>query len=341
MATQLERQAGRVGFDEFTTFPSSERRRSNGGRELEARDGGEARLARGLGWFSIGLGLAQIGAPRTVARLIGVPDDGETRTTMFAIGLRELTSGIGILSRPNPAPFLWGRVGGDIMDLALLGKELTSETAGRTRVAVATAAVLGVTLLDLYTSQELGRTSGGTARGTVRERGVRLKVAITVKCSVEEAYRFWRDFQNLPRFMSHVASLRPSGPARLHWKARGPAGLEFEWDSEVVDDRPNELIAWRSLPGGDVDSSGSVQFRPAPGDRGTEVIMDLRYEPPGGRVVARLAQFFGKALEVQVERDLRAFKQIMEVGEVVHSDASLHRGPHPARPSNQSARSEQ
>lgn len=345
MATQLERRAGELGFEDFeddlATEDRPDRRYGSRNGHTQAPDAGDERLARGLGWFSIGLGLAQIGAPRTVARFIGVPDDGETHNTMFAIGLREIASGVGILSRPNPAPFLWSRVGGDIMDLALLGKELRSDQAERPRVAAATAAVLGVTLLDLYASQEFSRTSSGAAAGKTRERGVHLRVAITVNCQVEAAYGFWRDFQNLPRFMSHIGSVRASGPNRLHWTAKGPAGLEFHWDAEIVDDRKHERIAWRSLAGGDIESNGSVEFRPAPGQRGTEVTMELRYDPPGGGIVERLAKLFGKALEVQIERDLRAFKQIMEVGEVVHSDASIHRGPHPARPSNESQRIEQ
>src|SRR4051795_11219161 len=103
------------------------------------------RRARSLGWFSIGLGLAGIGAPRTVARLIGISDDDETRNTMFAIGLREITSGIGILSRPRPTGWVWSRVGGDLMDLAFLGKAMSSDENDKNRVAAATAAVLGVT----------------------------------------------------------------------------------------------------------------------------------------------------------------------------------------------------
>jgi uncharacterized membrane protein len=340
MATQVERRANRIGFENLRAPETWERRPLNAGGRRQTEAGSEERLVRGLGWFSIGLGLAQIGAPRAVARLIGLPDADETRNTMFAIGLREITSGIGILTRSNPAPWLWTRVGGDVIDLALLGKELNSEEAERTRVAAATAAVLGVTLLDLYTSQQLTRRSNG-AVGAAEDRGVRVKETVTVRCSVEEAYRFWRDFQNLPRFMNHLASVRMSGPGRLHWKAEGPAGLKFEWDAEIVDDRPNELIAWRVLPGGEVAGAGSVEFKPAPGQRGTEVVMELRYEPPGGRVVARLAKLFGEALEVQAERDLRAFKQIMEVGEVVHSDASIHRCLHPARPSTESSRTQQ
>jgi uncharacterized membrane protein len=338
MATQLERRADEVGFEDFTAG-TWERGRRTGGARRERQEGSEERLARGLGWFSIGLGLAQIGAPRAVARMIGMPDGDETRNTMFAIGLREITSGIGILSRPNRAPWLWSRVGGDVIDLALLGKKLSSHEAERTRLAAATAAVLGVTLLDLYASQQLSRANGTTVSAP-QERGVQVKEAITVKCSVEEAYSFWRDFQNLPRFMSHLASVSQAGPNRLHWTAQGPAGLKFDWEAEIIDDRPNEMIAWRSLPGGDVESTGSVQFRRAPGDRGTEVIMEMRYQPPGGRIVEKIAKLFGKALEVQVERDLRAFKQIMEVGEVVHSDASIHRGPHPARPSAQESTAE-
>jgi uncharacterized membrane protein len=333
MATLLERRADDPGYEGLKTPGTWKHRQQNGGSHRLGHDHTQERLARGLGWFSIGLGLAQIGAPRAVARLIGVPGDEESRKTMFALGLREITSGIGILTRPNPAPWLWSRVGGDVMDLALLGRELNSSQVDRTRVSAATAAVLGVTILDLYTSQKFSRTNGAAVEAR-REHGARVREAVTVNCQVEDAYRFWRDFQNLPRFMSHVASVRVVDPNRLHWTAEGPAGLKFEWDVEIVEDRSNQLIAWRALPGGDVDGTGSVQFRPAPGQRGTEVIMDLAYQPPGGGLVARLAKLLDKALEVQMQRDLRSFKQIIEVGEVVHSDASIHRGPHPAQPTS-------
>ncbi|MFL5471431.1 MAG: hypothetical protein ACJ8AM_03660, partial [Gemmatimonadales bacterium] len=92
------------------------------------------RRARGLGWFSIGLGLAEIGAPRALARLIGISDDDETRNTMFALGLREITSGIGILASPQSPGWVWSRVGGDLMDLALLGKAMSDDQNDRNRV---------------------------------------------------------------------------------------------------------------------------------------------------------------------------------------------------------------
>jgi uncharacterized membrane protein len=303
-------------------------------------DGAERR-AKGLGWFSIGLGLAQIGAPRAVARFIGVNDDEETKNTMFAIGLREITSGIGILSRPRPAGWVWSRVGGDIMDLALLGKAMRSEENDKGRVAAATAAVLGVTVVDFLTGQELskGSNGGSTSRpgygggGIVDSaKGIRVKSAITVGRPVTEVYGFWRNFENLPRFMSHLESVEVRDDGKSHWTAIGPAGIRLEWDAETVEDRTNELISWRSLPGGSVETAGYVRFKPAPGKRGTEIVVEMRYDPPGGVLGAGIAKLFGESGQEVVTRDLRAFKNVLEVGEVVHSDSSIYSRPHPARP---------
>lgn len=293
------------------------------------------RRARGLGWFSIGLGLAQIGAPRAVARLIGVNDDDETRNTMFAIGLREITSGIGILSRPRTAGWVWTRVGGDLMDLALLGKALGSDDSERTRVGVATAAVLGATVLDLITGQQLSRAGNGADRVGQRgpqNRAIHVVRAITINRPRKEVYDFWRNFENLPRFMEHLESVQVLDERQSHWRAKAPAGTTVEWDAETIEDRPNEVIAWRALQNADVANSGSVRFKDAPGGRGTEVIVELRYQPPGGKIGAIIAKLFGEEPSQQVASDLRRLKQVLEVGEVVHSDASVHRGPHPAQP---------
>lgn len=331
MATQLERRADAVGFGDFTTSETWERRRQNGRDGRERQDGSEERLARGLGWFSIGLGLAQIGAPRAVARMIGVPDSDETRNTMFAIGLREITSGIGILSRSNPAPWLWSRVGGDVMDLALLGKEINTEEANRTRVGAATAAVVGVTLLDLYASQRMSRTAG-TTKAATRQRGIHVQESITVNRPVQEVYGFWHNFENLPRFMTHLESVQVLDERRSRWKAKAPVGTSVEWEAETTEDRPNELIAWRALDNADVPNSGQVRFAPAPGERGTEVHVELSYDPPGGVIAAFIAKLFGEEPSQQVKTDLRRFKQVLETGEVVQSDASIYAHPHPARP---------
>ncbi len=307
--------------------------------DLQGADDRSERLARGLGWFSLGLGLTQLAAPRGVARMIGLRGDDEHRNAMVAIGVREIATGIGILTQRRPTGGVWSRVGGDVMDLALLGRALNSNRNDRNRVAVATVAVAGVTLLDVLAGRRLSHETNGHGEqaraGEARDPGVHVRRSITVNRSPQEIYAFWRNFENLPRFMAHLESVRVIDDRRSHWMARAPAGAKVEWDAEIVEDRPNELIAWRSLSSADVPNEGSVRFVPAPGGRGTEIHVELRYKPPGGKVGALAAKLFAEEPGKQVAGDLRRFKQVMELGEVVHSDASIHRGPHPARPSNE------
>jgi uncharacterized membrane protein len=300
----------------------------------ERGDGGAERLARSLGWFSLGLGLTQLTAPRGVARMIGLRGDDEDRKAMLAIGMRELASGIGILMRDHPTPAVWSRVGGDVMDLALLGRALNSSRTNRNRVAAATVAVAGVTVLDVLAGQRLSREGNGASIAGVEPsaRPIEVRQQITVRRSPEEVYRFWRDFQNLPRFMDHLESVRIIDDRRSRWVAKAPAGRSVEWDAEIVEDRPNERIAWRSLEGADVPNDGWVAFERAPGGRGTTVRVELRYDPPGGIVGATLAKLFGEEPGQQAQEDLRAFKQVMEIGEVVQSDATA-KGGGPAQPS--------
>jgi uncharacterized membrane protein len=307
------------------------RREDNGGRWHE-----DERLARMLGVFSVGLGLAQILAPHGVARTIGVDDDDENRKTMRAVGFREIATGVGLLTRQRPAPFAWGRVTGDAMDLALLGRAFGSRRNDHGRLAAAAAAVAGVTILDIVASQRLSRSGNGVrTRAHGREQGIQVHKAITISRPPEEVYRFWRKLENLPRFMSHLEAVRELDDRRSYWKVRAPLGTTVEWTAEIVEDRPDELISWRSVEGSQVSNSGTVRFTRAPGDRGTEVHLDLRYDPPAGTVGATIAKLFGREPSQQVDGDLRRFKQVLETGEVVHSDASIHRGPHPAQPPEQ------
>jgi uncharacterized membrane protein len=299
-------------------------------RERDSQNDNAERLANALGWFSIGLGLAELAAPRAVAQLIGVKDEDRTRNVLRGYGMREIAAGIGILSRPQPAGWLWGRVAGDLLDLSSLGSALGSRRSNRVRVGAATAAVIGVTALDVRCALQLQRRS---ANGQTAKSGdVRVTRTIIVNRSPEEVYRFWHDFANLPTFMKHLESVHVTGENRSHWKATGPGGKTVEWDAEIVEDEPNTRIAWRSLEGSDVHNSGSVQFERAPGGRGTLVRVELQYAPPGGIATATLAKLFGEEPSQQVGDDLRALKQVLETGEVVKSDASIHRGMHPARP---------
>jgi uncharacterized membrane protein len=290
------------------------------------------RLARALGLFSVGVGLTELLAPRGVARAIGLEADHYNRKTILALGVREVATGAGLLTRPRSAAFAWGRVAGDALDLALLGKASTSSRNGQSRLAAATAAVLGVTILDIVAGLKLSRLANDAAREQRSERGIRVRKAITVTSSPQEAYDVWRNFENLPWFMAHLESVRVMDQRRSYWKAKAPLGATVEWVAEITEDRPSELIAWRSVEGA-VPNSGQVRFVPAPGNRGAEVHVELTYEPPGGIIGATIARLFGKEPSQQLDGDLRRFKQVLEIGEVVHSDSSIHGGLHAARPS--------
>ncbi len=308
------------------------------GLQRQSDENGE-QLANGLGWFSIGLGLAEFAMPGKFARFIGIPDNDRSLSVIRLYGVRELAAGIGILSQPRPGGWLWARVAGDIVDLASLGSAMTDGNADRTKLATATAAVLGVTALDILCAQRLsgnGKTRGGAGNTPEQRSGkgeVRLTQTIIINRSAEELYRFWHDFNNLPSFMAHLASVEVTGDNRSHWVANGPGGKKVEWDAEIVEDQPNSHIAWRSLPDSDVDNAGSVRFERAPGDRGTLVKVQIEYAPPGGALGAKIAKLFREEPGQKVEDDLRAFKQLMETGEVAKSDASIHRGMHAAQPS--------
>ncbi|MBV8069392.1 MAG: SRPBCC family protein [Acidobacteriaceae bacterium] len=298
-------------------------------QQLQVNGLRHAPLAKGLGWFSIGLGLAEVAVPERVAALIGVENESGTRALLRFYGLREITAGIGILSGVKPAGWLWSRVAGDALDLSSLGSAIKNGNANRTKLWAATAAVAGVTAADIMCAQAMSQNGREEASSRSQERVTR---SIVVNCSPEEAYRFWRNFENLPSFMSHLDSVEVTGDQTSHWTVRTLAGRKVEWDAQTIEDQPNSRIAWRSLPGSDVDNSGSVTFEPATGGRGTVVRVEMRYAPPAGAAGKKLAKLFGKEPGQQVEHDLYAFKQVIETGEVVHSDASIHSGMHPARP---------
>jgi uncharacterized membrane protein len=145
--------------------------------------------------------------------------------------------------------------------------------------------------------------------------GVKVEKSVTINRSPEELYRYWRNFENLPRIMSHLESVRVTGEGKSHWVAKGPAGTSVEWDAEVYNEKENELIAWRSLEGADVDNAGSVRFESAPEGRGTVVRVTLKYDPPAGKLGAAIAKLFGEEPAGQVQEDLRRFKSVMETGE--------------------------
>lgn len=297
----------------------------------------DKRLARSLGWFSLGLGIAQIAAPRRFASSIGVEPRGQRDTIVRLVGAREVLAAAGLLSGRAVPAFLWMRVAGDLMDLALLRNVREGRGTDRDRVQGAIAAAVGVTAVDVASSVDA--TLGAPGRNGTLAGGARpVQRSITIGRPRDEVFAFWRELTNLPRFMRHVEEVRPMGGSRTHWRVTAPVGGTVEWDAETTDVRPGEEIAWRSLPGSAVHHAGRVVFRDAPGDRGTEVHVELEYAPPGGALGVALAKLFGEEPRQQIAEDLRRLKQVIETGEVIVSEATYRADggrtlrQHPAQP---------
>lgn len=149
---------------------------------------------------------------------------------------------------------------------------------------------------------------------------IKVEKTVTINSSPEELYRFWHDFENLPRFMKHLKFVKVYDEKRSHWIANAPLGNSVEWDAEIINDQENHLIAWASVEGADIDNSGFVRFQPAPGGRGTEVKVVIEYNPPGGTIGAAVAKLFGEEPEQQIGDDLRRFKQLIEAGEIATTE---------------------
>lgn len=276
-------------------------------------------LADALGWFSLGLGVAQIAAPDRLNRQIGVFEDGRNRSLMRGMGAREIAHGIGIL-RGSKRVALGSRVVGDAMDLTLLGGALGANRNKRSRrrkTEIALASVAGVTLLDLIASARTARSSAPPSE----ERIMRDKASVTVKRPIDEVYLYWHDIGNFPHFMKHLQSASIPGPRRFRRKSQELGEVEFE--IEITDEAVNEFIEWRSTPDSAAEHTGSVRFGPAPGGRGTEVKVEIDYGPKGiDSTVSTVAKIVGEKIHHQLRDDLRRFKQVLETGEVVRSEGS-------------------
>ena len=147
-------------------------------------------------------------------------------------------------------------------------------------------------------------------------KGVKVERTLTINREPKELFAFWRNFENLPSVMKHIESVQRLDGKRSHWRARRSEDKFIEWDAEVFNEHPNELIAWRSLEGSDVRQAGTVRFTPAPGGQGTEVKLTIEYEVAGGFFTNALAKMLRRSPEQQIHEDLRHFKQLMETGEI-------------------------
>jgi uncharacterized membrane protein len=274
-----------------------------------------AALAQGLGWFSIALGAAAVLAPRTVGSLAGV--DRGTRALMRSTGIRELANGVGILSQRNPAPWLWSRVVGDVLDLAVLATGLRPGNPGRRRAAFSFAAVAGVLALDALAASHLTKHAGHPlVSGVAAPTDLYFETSIATGKTPEECYRFWRNVENLPRFMDSLQSVQALDERRFHWVAKGAGAPALEWDCEITEDRPGAALAWRTLNGAEVPNAGSVIFEPLSHGRGTIVRFSVHYSPVDGQLTPALAKLLRQDPQSKVHEDLRRFKQLLESGEI-------------------------
>jgi uncharacterized membrane protein len=300
MATQVITTPSRVSWPDRGT-------KEDFGRDGFHRSDFHRSMARGLGWFSIALGAAEIVMPRVLSRIIGVRPRPRA---MRMMGVREVAAGIGILASRQPGPWLWARAGGDLMDMAALAGADSCPSSGR-RIA-AMAAVAGVTVADALCASKLSPAA------------THFTASVIVNRSPEECYAYWCDIAKFPQFMRGVKAVQVNGDGRSHWVARGPAGQELEWDAEVTENIPNESIAWRSLDESDsanyLPNSGRVRFEAVPGGRGTIVRLLMHYGAPFNACNPLGSMMPGVDPAQMVRRDLRRFKQIIEAGEIATTE---------------------
>jgi len=160
--------------------------------------------------------------------------------------------------------------------------------------------------------------------GVANGQGRKIVSSVHINRDRRDLYDLWRNLSNLPNVMRHLQSVTPLDDQRSRWVALGPFEQTLEWEAEIITDRPGEMIAWQSLPTIDgrhaeVDNAGSVHFNHSATGDGTELQVSIKYDPPGGWAVAKLASAFGQGLQQELDEDLRRFKQMMETGEAATS----------------------
>jgi len=201
--------------------------------------------------------------------------------------------GAGLSSRPLPLKLALSLMGGGLVARAMTGY------------------CPGYDMLGIDTAH-----ADNEAVGVRAQHGFRYQRSRSIARPLEEVFAFWRHLENLPRLFDHLEQVVQTDSIHSNWRATGPLEKQYEWEAEIINERPNELIAWRSIPGGDLDTAGSVHFSHEPANRGTLVRLELKYDPPGGKAGATIAKLLGTDLESEINEGLRRLKQILETGEV-------------------------
>ena len=280
------------------------------------------RSARFLGWFSLGLGAAEIAAPKALARILGTrPRPALTRTVY---GLREVAVGAGILASQNPRPWVWARVAGDTLDLLTLAAIRGNRRARPATVALALGSVAAVTALDLRTALALGRDDedGGEddGRGGVPAGAQTVRGSVVVDRPPDEVFWAWRDPVTVATMLSPFLEVRAESPDLAHLRLKTPAGGVAHWSWDVPDERPGDFMRFRSLPDSSVRNEGTATLHPVDGGRSTRLEVEGWYLAPGGRIGTAALSGFGTAPEAALDTVLARFKDLVESGVAPTSD---------------------
>jgi uncharacterized membrane protein len=200
-------------------------------------------------------------------------------------------------------------------------KQLKAHSPAGAAVAAAGSALMyrGATgRFPMYAAAGINtaRDREGTPEALGGPRGVVVEEVVTIDAPADGLFAFWRNLEQLPRFVDHLVLVTQIDDRLSHWVANAPGHRTVEWDAEIINEIPDELIAWRTLSDSEVVSAGSVQFKRAAGNRGTEVRVHLEYDPPAGKPGATVAWLLGPEPSQTIREDLRRFKQLMETGEV-------------------------
>jgi len=169
---------------------------------------------------------------------------------------------------------------------------------------------------QMYQALGVDTSHHNSATSIPAQQGVSVHQSLTINRPADELFAFWRELTNLPRVIRHLKSVEVIDDVRSRWTASGPMGVTVQWEAEIFNERKPEMIAWRSLPGSQMDTAGSIHFKPLGHDRGTAMVVSLKYNPPAGKVGASIASLLGSGVEQELDEDLRRFKSLMEAGEV-------------------------
>jgi uncharacterized membrane protein len=165
---------------------------------------------------------------------------------------------------------------------------------------------------ELYDRLGLNTARSRGQKGVPGNRGIRVERSVEVHRPAAQVFASWRNLENLPIFMPHLKSVTCSEDGTSHWVVEGPAGTTVEWDAEIINEHPGEMLAWQSLPGADVQHAGTVRFKGLKAGRGTRLTVVLQYQPPAGPLGAAVASILGESPDRQLEKDLARFRDWIE-----------------------------